>query len=161
MDWTPKARILADFTESEPTKPTEPGFDGFVGATSAESPKIEAGPCPAELARACDVLNRTGVRILALEGGAAIGVWIDLDGPEIRAALRTLGMGGLPVRYLDGDGVPMRYKVRRVEGDPVPMNVLAEMELHPTEPWNVRDRMLNEMGWNLKRPALTKWKAGR
>ncbi len=68
----------------------------FVGATSAESPKIEAGPDPAELARASAVLNRAGVRIMALEGGATIGVWSDLDGPEVRAALRTFGSGGLP-----------------------------------------------------------------
>jgi hypothetical protein len=27
------------------------------------------------------------------------------------------------------------------------MSVLAEMERHPAEPWAVRDRMLNEMGW--------------
>jgi len=41
----------------------------------------------------------------------------------------------------------MRYKARRVEGEPVPMNVIAEMERHPAEPWKVRDLMLNEMGW--------------
>jgi hypothetical protein len=41
----------------------------------------------------------------------------------------------------------MRYKVRRVEGEPVPMNVLAEMERNPAEPWKVRDRMLNETEW--------------
>jgi hypothetical protein len=72
------------------------------------------------------VLNRAGVRIMALEGGATIGVWSDLDGPEVRAALRTFGSDGLPVRYLDGAGVPMHYKARRVEGEPVPMNVLSE-----------------------------------
>jgi integrase len=27
------------------------------------------------------------------------------------------------------------------------MSVLAEMERHPADPWKVRDRMLNEMGW--------------
>jgi hypothetical protein len=51
------------------------------------------------------------------------------------------------VRYLDGAGVPMRYKVRGVDGEPVPRNVLAAMEQHPAEPWKVRDRMMNEMGW--------------
>ena len=93
------------------------------------------------------MLNRAGVRIMALEGGATIGVWSDLDGPEVRAALRTFGSKQLPVRYLDGSGVPMRYKLRRVEGEPVPMNVLAEMARNPAEPWKVRGRMLNEMGW--------------
>jgi hypothetical protein len=58
MDWTPKAQILAETAESEPTKPSKPGFVGFEGTTSAESPEIEAGPDPAELARASVVLNR-------------------------------------------------------------------------------------------------------
>jgi hypothetical protein len=147
MDWKPKARILAGTAESEPTKTSETDSVVFVGATCAESPEIEAGPDPAELARASGVLNRAGVRIMALQDGATIGVWSDLDGPEVRAALRAFRSDGLPVRYLDGAGVPMRYKVRRVDGEPVPMNVLAAMEQHTAEPWKVRDRMLNEMGW--------------
>ena len=148
MDWKPKARILAETTESEPTKPTEPGFEGFVGATPAESPNIEAKPDPAELAHASAVLNQTGVRIMPLGGGATIGVWSDLDGPEVRAALRVFGFDRLPLRYLDGAGVPMRYKVRRAEGEPVPMSVLAEMERQQAEPWKVRDRrlILSEQG---------------
>src|SRR5262249_8740090 len=132
-------------------------------ATSAESPEIEAAPDPAELARASAVLNRAGVRIVALEGGATIGLWSDLDGPEIRAALRTFGSDRLPLRYLDGASVPVRYKVRRVAGEPVPMNVVADMErrqrdlmeasdlMHTTtpcnagpmergHPWTIRDR---------------------
>jgi hypothetical protein len=53
----------------------------------------------------------------------------------------------------------MRYKVRRVEGEPVPMNVLAEMERRPAEPWKVRDRMLYEMGWCSKGIPWAEWKA--
>lgn len=124
-------------------KPAGPTADG---ATSSE-PLMDAGPDPAELAFASAVLNRAGVRIMRLEGAATIGVWSDLDGPEVRAALRTLTMESMPVRYLDGAGIPMRYKVRRVEGEPVPLSVLAEMKRHPEEPWKVRDRMLNEMGF--------------
>jgi hypothetical protein len=130
-----------------PSKPTEPGFDGFVGSLSAESSEIEVGPDPAELARASGLLKRAGVRIMALEGGATIGVWSDLDGQEVRAALRAFESDRLPVRYLDGATIPMRYKLRRVAGEPVPMSVLAEMERHPADPWTVRDRLLNEMGW--------------
>ena len=157
MEWKPKARILADPAESEPTKPSKPGFVGFEGGTSAESPEIEADA--AELARASALLNRAGVRIVALDGGATIGVWSDLDGPEVRAALRTFGSDRLPLRYLDGAGVPMRYKVRWVEGEAVPMNMLAEMERHPAEPWKARDRMLNEMGWCSKGIPWAEWKA--
>src|SRR5262249_22599317 len=86
-------------------------------------------------AHASVVLNRAGGRIMRLGAGLTIGVWSDLDGPEVRAALRTFGSDRLPLRYLDGAGVPMRYKVRRVEGEPVTMNVLAAMEQHPAEPW--------------------------
>jgi hypothetical protein len=103
---------LGGTAEGEPTKPSKLGFVGFEGATSAESPKIEVGPDPAELARASAILNRAGVRIMALEGGATIGVWSNLDGPEVRAALRTLGSDRLPVRYLDEAGISMRYKMR-------------------------------------------------
>jgi len=110
---------------------------------SAEPPAIKAAPDPEELARASAILSRTGVRLMALDGGMTIGLWSDLDGPEIRAALRAFGSEHVPVRYLDGAGVPMKYKVRQVDGEPVPMSVLAEMERHPAEPWGVRDRMLN------------------
>src|SRR5262249_39601601 len=110
----------------------------------------EIEPDPAQLDRAIAVLNRAGVRIMELEGGKTIGIWSDLDGPEIRAALRALGSDRLPVRYLDGADIPERYRRRRGEGVPVPMNVLAEMDRHPAEPWKVRDRVLAEMGWRSK-----------
>ena len=122
------------------TSELQPAIDTLrVG--KAEALALLSDPDPAELARASAVLNRAGVRIMALESGATIGVWSDLDGPEVRAALRAFGSDGLPVRYLDGAGVPMRYKVRRVDGEPVPMNVLAAMEQHPADPWKVRDRI--------------------
>ncbi|HKD09866.1 MAG TPA: hypothetical protein VKB79_28430 [Bryobacteraceae bacterium] len=150
MDWKPNPLISADTVASEPTKPSKPGSVGFEGAVSAKSPKIQAGPDPAELARASAILNRTGVRIMALEAGTVIGVWSDLDVPEGRAALHAIGLDRYPVRYLDGPGVPMRYKIRRVKGEPVPLDVLIEMERNPAEPWKIRDRMLNEMGWYSK-----------
>jgi hypothetical protein len=95
---------------------------------------------------------------MALEGGATMGVWSDLDGPEIQTALRTLGLDGLPVRFLDGADIPMRYKVRLVEGEPVPISVLAEMERHSAEGWNVRDLELNKVGWCSGIP-WAEWKA--
>jgi hypothetical protein len=149
MDWKPKPRILANVAESEPTKPSKPGFVGFEGAASAQPLKIEE-PDPAELASASRMLNRAGVRIMRVEDTITIGLWSDLDGPEIRAALSTLGMGETPVRYLDGAGIPMGYKLRRVGGEPVPMSVLAEMERHPGEPWALRDRLLYEMAGTRK-----------
>jgi hypothetical protein len=127
--------------------------------SKAEALAILSDPDPAELARAGAVLNRAGIRIMALEGSATIGVWSDLDGPEVRAALRTFGSELLLIHYLDGAGVPMRYKVRWVDGEPVPMNVLAAMEQHPADPWKVRDRMLSEMGWCAKGTPWAEWKA--
>jgi hypothetical protein len=144
MDWQPKGGILTEGAENEPTKPSEPGSVGFDRATSSDSPKIEVETEQVQSARR--LLNQAGVRIMTLEGGTTIGVWSDLDGPEIRTALRTLASPNLPIRYLDGAGIPMRYKARHVEGGPVPTSVLSEMERHQVEPWNVRDRMLNEMG---------------
>jgi hypothetical protein len=166
---------LADEAENELTKPSKPGSVGFVGAIPVKSPEIEADP--AELARASDVLNRAGVRIVSLEGGVAIGIWSDLDGPEVRAALRTFGSDQLPVHYLDGAGVPMKYKLRQVEGEPVPMAVLAKMERSQANlmqcsshagggetitveyPWTARDRMLGKMEWRPTRIPWEAWKA--
>jgi hypothetical protein len=79
------------------------------GAIHTDSHNIESQK-QAELVRATEVLNRNGVRIMALDDGATIGVWGDVDGLEIRAALRTLEMDHLPVRYLESAGIPMRYK---------------------------------------------------
>jgi len=159
MNWKAKARKSENSTVDAPTKPSKPNSVGFEGAPSPESPEIEEGPDPAEWGRACGVLNRTGVRIMALDGGATIGVWSDLDGPEVRAALRTFGTERLPVRYLDSAGVPMRYKARRIEGEPVPKSVLAALEQHPADPWKVRDRMLSEMGWCATGTPWAAWKA--
>jgi hypothetical protein len=94
-----------------------------------------------EQCAAVDILNRMGVRILDLDSGFALGVWSDLDNGEIRQALRTLKLASLPVRYLDGAGIPARYKLRRVDGKPVPMDVLRAMEQNPEQPWLIRDRM--------------------
>jgi hypothetical protein len=111
----------------------------------SEALALVAAAESAELTRASGVLTRAGMRLMELENGTTIGLWSDLDGPEVRAALRAFGSDRLPVRYLDGAGVPMRYKIRRVEGEPVPMSVLAAMEQNPAEPWEVRDRLLSEM----------------
>jgi len=54
------------------------------------------------------VLAKAGIRLMRLDGVDMIGVWSDLDSPELRAALRTFGSGALPVRYLDGDGIPAK-----------------------------------------------------
>jgi hypothetical protein len=159
LDWNPKTQVLVEPAADEPTKPTKPGSVGFVGAVPAEDAEIHADADPVELTRASAVLNRAGVRIMQIDGVTTIGIWSDLDGPEIRKTLRTFGSGQLPVRYLDGVGVPTRYKLRRVAGEPVPMAVLSEMERHSSEPWKIRDRMLQEIGWSSKAVSWAEWKA--
>jgi hypothetical protein len=114
-DQPSETHILADSVRSEATKPSEPSNVGFVGATPANPLKIEAKPDPAKLALAIDVLNRAGVRVMKLDGIFTIGVWSDLDSPKLREALQTLDLARLPFLYLDGPGVPMRYKVRHGE----------------------------------------------
>ena len=110
-------------------------------------------PDPAELAHATALLNQAGVRIMRLETGDAIGVWSDLDSAAVRNALLTLGAGELPVRYLDGPGVPLRYKSRRVPGDPVPNSVREAME-RSSEPWKVRSQMpCNFVPWPVNEPT--------
>lgn len=149
IDWKPKGELAA-VGENGPTKPSKPGFVGFVGAIPRDPVEIDVEPDPTALARASAVLKATGARIMTLGEGPAIGVWSDLDAPEVRAALRTFGSDGLPVLYLDGLGVPGRYKLRWVKGEPVPLNVLRAMEAHPGDPWTIRDRMLQDMRWNSK-----------
>ena len=91
---------------------------------------------------------------MALEG-LTVGVWSDLDCPNIRLALRTLHLHQLPILYLDGAGIPLRYKTRRVAGEPVPANVLAGMErCIGEEPWEVRDCLLTEVNWT---PGGIQW----
>jgi hypothetical protein len=118
-----------DALQDEPTKPTKP---------TAE-PGTEPEPSVEELSYASAFLGQAGVRLMWLEGGDAVGVWSDLDSPAIRTALRALGSAELPVLYLDGPNVPLRYKLRRVPGEPVPQHIREEME-RSVEPWKVRSR---------------------
>jgi hypothetical protein len=120
--------------------------------------KMLPDPSPEDLAHASAVLAKAGIRLMRIDGSDYVGIWSDLDGPEVRAALRTYGSHELPVRYLDGD-VPMRFKLRVVPGEPVPANVLIAMELEPKQPWVVRDRMLVEMGWTPDGIPWAEWKA--
>jgi len=65
------------------------------------------------------LMNITGCRIIRDGEQLLVGVWSDLDGPEIRAALRALGMQSLPVVHLESADVDVRYKVRHCpERDP-------------------------------------------
>lgn len=115
--------------------------------------KTPAAVDPAEISRATSLLNETGVRLISLDGAATVGAWSDLDGPEVRAALRVLGNDALPLRYLDSGGIPARFKVRCVGGEVVPMNVLQAMEMATAAPWNERDQLLKGLAWSSPGPT--------
>ena len=112
-------------------------------AFGMEPPSHDSETAPEELTRASRVLAHADVRLMQIDGQLVIGIWSDLDSIEIRYALELFGSGDAPVRYLDGPGIPDRFRLRRVAGEPVPLDVLHEMERSP-EPWKVRDRMLKE-----------------
>jgi hypothetical protein len=113
-------------------------------AIGVDPPAEPAEPDPELRAAATALMNRSGTRIIPAPGGPVIGIWSDLDSPAIRSALRLLQMDHLPIRYLDGAGIPERYRERRVDGNPMPPDIREAMEQNP-EPWTVRDRMLREM----------------
>jgi hypothetical protein len=70
-------------------------------------------PTDSEIAQAMRLLNLTGCRIIRNESVLEIGVWEDLDGVEIRQALRTVGLDAHPIVHLESAGVDLRYNVRR------------------------------------------------
>src|SRR5260370_35975242 len=72
-------------------------------------------------------------------GASTIGVWSDMEGHEIRTTLQILQLDHLPVRFLDGDGIPVRYKLRRVEGEPVHSNVVGDNRRDAGQRLRVRD----------------------
>jgi hypothetical protein len=93
---------------------------------------------------------------MEIDGVFTIGIWSDLDSPTLRDAIRVFHPEGMPpVRYLDGAGIPPRFKLRSVPGDPVPPAVLREMEQNPAAPWEVRDRLLSGLRW----VPYAEWKA--
>jgi hypothetical protein len=81
MVWKPKARILADSAESEPTKPSEPGSVGFEGAAYVGLSEIEA-----ELATADLELENNGMS------------WPEWKATALNRLFEELGTSGQPGR---------------------------------------------------------------
>jgi hypothetical protein len=81
----------------------------------------ESAPDRNRLTLASVVLARAGVRLMELETGFTIGIWSDLDSADLRAAIGNFHPDGPPpIRYLDGPGIPPRFKLRRVAGRTCP-----------------------------------------
>jgi hypothetical protein len=64
------------------------------GTAAGNADDIEVAPYLPDCGFAIAVLDRARVRIMLLDG-ATIGVWSDLDGPEVRRALKAVGIGHL------------------------------------------------------------------
>jgi broad specificity phosphatase PhoE len=58
-------------------------------------------------------LSLAGCRIIREDSEIQIGIWEDLDGPEIREAIRAVGLDVHPIVYLESAEVPIRFKKRR------------------------------------------------
>jgi hypothetical protein len=117
----------------------------YAQVSSAQPGGTELEPSQEEINQAGEVLSQAGIRLMELEGGTTVGLWSDLDSPAVRAALRVFRSHLLPLKYLDGPGIPAKYQLRRVAGSPVPVSVRLAMERYPAEPWKIRDQMLYGM----------------
>jgi hypothetical protein len=87
-------------------------------------------------------LRRSETIRIVIDGAEAVGIWSTQDSPAIRAAIRIAGWPG-PIRYLDGRGIPDKYKGTRLPDDPPPLAVVDEMQANiDGEPWTIRDRRM-------------------
>lgn len=87
----------------------EKGLTKLTKASVDQAEPTEANPSTIAAMR---LMNVAGCRIIRDQDELRVGVWSDVDGPEIRTALRSLGMQSLPVVHLESADVDVRYKVR-------------------------------------------------
>lgn len=80
--------------------------------TQEAPPRIANTPTAQQIA-AMRLLNLAGCRIIRQGSAFLIGTWQDLDGPELRNAIRLVGMREYPVIHLETANVDAIYKVRR------------------------------------------------
>jgi hypothetical protein len=107
-------------TETVPGVPAVPGTNNQSGSfllrwlkadvAVSSTPTAETAGMLPTTAKA--ILNDAGVRIMILDGKYILGVWRDAYTSEVRAAVESLLMGHMPVRFLEDPDIPLRYKVR-------------------------------------------------
>ena len=105
-----------------------------------------------DIERACRFLELSEVRRINVAGETTVAIWSNIDSASIRGALKVVGWDSLKVKYLDSPAVPIRYKVSNLDGDPVPLEVLAEMEAADDQPWEVRDRLMRQLAGRMRTP---------
>jgi hypothetical protein len=62
------------------------------------------------------LLARRAVTTRLLHGISTLLIPSDRDGPAVRLAIEILGLGDVPVRFVDGDGIPRRLLQQRGQG---------------------------------------------
>jgi hypothetical protein len=61
------------------------------------------------------LLQRRHVSTVRVNGISTLVIRSDRDGPAVRLAIQLLELSNVPVRYVDGDGIPPRLQERRRE----------------------------------------------
>jgi hypothetical protein len=61
------------------------------------------------------LLQRRCVSTRRLNGISTLVMRSDSDGPAVRLAIQLLELSEIPLRYLDGDGIPLQLQERRRE----------------------------------------------
>jgi hypothetical protein len=117
---------------------------------SGPTDTTEQGP-PGEAEDGCvKALNHYGVRILNIDRRYVLALWRELDGEEIRNAIKDAGVGGLPIVYLDDPGL-----VEKVESHKF-------LQLHSELPIALKNqKRLARTRPDARGISLVKWKADR
>jgi hypothetical protein len=105
-----------------------------------------------KLERAKEALTWAGFRLLDISGQRTACIWATRDCDVVRAALRVVGFGELPVKYFEGGAVPDEYKGWPfAEDDPeLTSDIVGAMEQAEAsggQPWVVRDEMMSKIRW--------------
>ena len=134
---------------------SQPSNDRNQAASSgtADSKQIK-------LERAQAVLRWAGFRVLDIGGERTAVIWATRDCDVVRAALRVVGFGELPVKYFEGGAVPDEYKAWLfAEDDPELtrdiVDAMEQAEASGGESWVVRDQRMAEICYG----SWAEWKA--
>src|SRR5262249_46706522 len=105
--------------------------------------------------RAEAYLRAREVRVIRIDDADVVGVWSDVDSATVRRAIAIVGWNNLPVKYLDSDSTPDRFKGSNLSDEPLPIEILRAMEKADRDPWAARDRMILELNRRAARPRVT------
>ncbi|MGI9074289.1 MAG: hypothetical protein ACR2JB_23920 [Bryobacteraceae bacterium] len=106
-------KLLQDTTPKQSAVPEHKSHSSYeLNEINELSQIARVRPTLAEIAEAMQLLNLCGVRIMRYDSELRLGMWEDLDGPELRHAIAAVGMHELRVVHLESAEVPIRFKIR-------------------------------------------------